>query len=77
MNQIKMLDRLVSLRNNALNRSDDRYREMNDLERYSVKAMLLEQGINQLIMEIQTNILAENQQRVNVHYEIPPSSKAC
>lgn len=65
MNQMQILDRLVSIRNNALNRSEDRYGEMTDLDRCRIKAMLLEQGINQLIMEIQNMMLRKYQLEEN------------
>lgn len=60
MDTNEVLKRLVSIKGNAQARAG---REMvkHFEDQYAIKAFLLERGIEQLIMEIQTSFLAEYQ----------------
>jgi len=56
---MQILDRLVSIKNNAQKRAFVEMREKPECNQYVVKADNLESGIIQLIFEIQNIILAE------------------
>lgn len=57
MDKMEVLNRLVSIRNNADRKA---WEEFKTNESIKIKAANLEYGINQLIMEIQNSILADN-----------------
>ena len=59
MDYMQILDRLVSIKNNAQARAFVEMRKKPDCNQYIVKADNLESGIIQLIFEIQNIILAE------------------
>jgi hypothetical protein len=56
---MQILDRLVSIKSNAYQRTSANLKENPGCNQYITKASTLESGINQLIMEIQNYILAE------------------
>lgn len=59
MDYMQILDRLVSIKNNAQERAFVEMRNKPECNQYVVKADNLENGIIQLIFEIQNIILAE------------------
>ncbi|MEN6390955.1 MAG: hypothetical protein ABFD04_11120 [Syntrophomonas sp.] len=59
MNSMQVIERLVSLRNNACNRAIEESRKNTECNIYEMRVSLLENGINQLIIEMQNNIIAE------------------
>ncbi|PKM78629.1 MAG: hypothetical protein CVU90_01115 [Firmicutes bacterium HGW-Firmicutes-15] len=59
MDNMHILDRLISIKNNAQARALVELKENPEYNQYIVKADNLESGINQLIIEIQNIILAE------------------
>jgi len=64
MDKMEILERLVSLKSNALGRASNESQE--DIGRkFKIKAFILEQGIEQLIMEIQNGILVESKTSQN------------
>jgi len=56
---MEMLDRLISIKNNALARAD-RESKVNPVLRQEIKAYILQNGIEQLIMELQNILIVEN-----------------
>jgi len=60
---MQILDRLVSIKSNACQRASSNLKEDPGCNQYITKAATLESGINQLIMEIQNFILAEQMMR--------------
>ncbi len=59
MDSMQILDRLVSIRSNAYQRASMNLKEHPGCNQYITQAATLESGINQLIIEIQNYILAE------------------
>jgi len=59
VDNMQILDRLVSIKSNAYQRASSNLKENPGCNQYITKAATLESGINQLIMEIQNFILAE------------------
>lgn len=59
MDYMQILDRLVSIKNNAHRRAFINLMENPGGNQYHTKADTLESGINGLIMEIQNTMLAE------------------
>ena len=59
MDKMEMLDRLISIRNNALARAT-RESNGNPVLRQEIKADILQNGIELLIIEIQNILIAEN-----------------
>jgi hypothetical protein len=59
MDNMQILDRLISIKNNAQARAFVEVRKKPECNQYVVKADNLESGIKQLIFEIQNIILAE------------------
>jgi len=59
MDKMQILDRLVSIRSNAYLRASEYLNENPGCNQHVIKAATLESGINQLIMEIQNHLLAE------------------
>ena len=57
MDKIEMLERLVSIKNNALERSRQEAKG-NPFQQLEIKAFILQNGIEQLVMEIQNSMLA-------------------
>ena len=55
MDRLQIIERLISIKNNSYRQPQTETAN----NPYLVKAMLLEGGINQLILEIQNSILAE------------------
>lgn len=58
MNNMQILDRLVSIKSNADQRASTNLTENPACNHYHIKADTLESGINGLIMEIQNAMLA-------------------
>ena len=58
MDTIILLERLVSIKNNAQERANRESME-NPLRKNEMKAFMLQNGIEQLIMEVQNTMLAE------------------
>lgn len=59
MDNMQILDRLVSIKSNAYQRASMNLKEHPGCNPYITQATTLESGINQLIIEIQNYILAE------------------
>jgi len=59
MNRIILLERLVSIKNNAQERANQESMG-NPIRQSELKAFMLQNGIEQLIIEIQNTMLAEN-----------------
>jgi len=72
LDNMQILDRLVSIKSNAHQRASSNLKENPGCNQYITKAATLESGINQLIMEIQNFILAE--QIIRNQNENPGSS---
>lgn len=60
MDRYVILQRLVSIRNNAQVRVSRESKMLQSSNEYELKAFILEKGIEQLIMEIQNTILADS-----------------
>jgi len=76
MDKIEMLERLISIKNNAAERSKHESKG-NPLLHHEIKAYVLQNGIEQLIIEIQNTVLAEYQTtRSSLTYKIRVSSQA-
>ena len=74
MDKIEMLERLISLKNNAKARAGQESKG-NPLLQQEILAYILQNGIEQLIIEIQNTILAEHQaDRSSITYKIRISS---
>jgi len=59
MDNMQILDRLISIKNNAQARAFVELRKKPESNQYVIKADNLESGIKQLIFEIQNIIIAE------------------
>jgi hypothetical protein len=59
LDNMQILDRLVSIKSNAYQRASVNLKEHPGCNQFITKAATLENGINQLIIEIQNCILAE------------------
>lgn len=59
MDVMEMLDRLISIKNNALARAN-RESKGNPVLRQEIKAYILQNGIEQLILELQNILIVEN-----------------
>ncbi len=59
MDNMEMLDRLISIKNNALARAS-RESKGNPVLRQEIKAYILQNGIEQLIIEVQNTLIVEN-----------------
>ncbi|MEA4924734.1 MAG: hypothetical protein VB084_05415 [Syntrophomonadaceae bacterium] len=76
MDKIEILERLISIKNNANERASHEARG-NPILHQEIKAFILQCGIEQLIIEIQNTILAEYQNdRSPLTYKIRVSSQA-
>jgi hypothetical protein len=76
MDKIEMLERLISIRNNASERAALEARG-NPILQQEIKAFILQSGIEQLIIEIQNTILAEYRTDTSsLVYKIRVSSQA-
>lgn len=76
MDTIQILERLVSIKNNAQERARKESKEHPN-SKPEMKAFILEKGIEQLIIEIQNGILAEIQTTKKIIlYKINVSSQA-
>jgi len=76
MDKIEMLERLISIRNNANARASQESKG-NPVLHQEIRAFILQNGIEQLIIEIQNNVLAEyHTDRSSITYKIRMSSQA-
>jgi len=76
MDKIETLERLISIKNNANARASQESKG-NPLLHHEILAFILQNGIEQLIVEIQNTILAEHQSdRSSITYKIRMSSQA-
>ncbi|HWP97493.1 MAG TPA: hypothetical protein VN426_11665 [Syntrophomonadaceae bacterium] len=77
MDRMEILCRLISLKNNALQRASENSLINEGAEQDKVKGMILERGIKQLIMEIQNAIFAVEQEEYrSLDYHQHKSAKA-
>lgn len=76
MEKIEMLERLISIKNNAAERGRNES-QGNPLRQHEIEAYILQHGIEQLIIEIQNTFLADHQTtRSSLTYKISVSSQA-
>ncbi len=76
MDKIEMLERLISIRNNANARASQESKG-NPILQQEIRAFILQNGIEQLIIEIQNTVLAEyHTNRSSITYKIRISSQA-
>lgn len=76
MDKMEILERLISIKNNASERARQES-NANPVLYLEIKAFILQNGIEQLIMEIQNDYLAEYQtNRSSVPYRMRVSSQA-
>lgn len=76
MDKMEILERLISIKNNASERARQDS-NANPVLYLEIKAFILQNGIEQLIMEIQNDYLAEYQNnRSSVPYRMRVSSQA-
>ncbi len=68
MDNMKILDRLVSIKINANERTSAKLKEEPECNPYLTKAAYLENGIKQLIIEVQ-NLVFANQIKEHRNYE--------
>jgi hypothetical protein len=76
VDKIEMLERLISIKNNATERAELESKG-NPLLHHEIKAYILQNGIEQLIIEIQNTVLAEYRTaRPSTTYKVRVSSQA-
>lgn len=76
VDKIEMLERLISIKNNANERANQESKG-NPVLHQEIKAFILQCGIEQLIIEIQNTLLADyKNDRSSVIYKVRISSQA-
>jgi hypothetical protein len=69
MDNIDVLNRLVSIKNNAYGLAYDKVQPHPETDYFKIRACGLEYGIDLLIVEIQNAILAERLLNADEHYQ--------